>query len=122
MPKITSFEKGAFFDDSMTDDTALAFRTSKGAVVVSGYSHAGICNTCEYAKQDTGQPLHAVIGGFHLLHNEDPPVKETLAYFRAEGHYILMPMHCIDFDIQACFHHEPWGPRPGVGSLIEIDD
>ena len=122
IPRTTSFEKGAFFDDPMIDDTALAFRTSNGAVVVSGCSHAGICNICEYAKLITGQPLHAVIGGFHLLHNEEPPVEETIAYFKHESPEVLMPMHCIDFDIQARFQNEFGGPRPGAGSLIEIDD
>lgn len=122
IPRTTAFEKGAFFDDPMIDDTALAFRTSQGAVVISGCSHAGICNICEYAKQITGQPLHAVIGGFHLLHDEDPPTEQTIAYFKAEKPEILMPMHCIDFDIQARFQQEFGGPRPGAGSLIEIAD
>ena len=122
IPRTTDFEKGAFFDDPMIDDTALAFRTSQGAVVVSGCSHAGICNICEYAKQITAQPLHAVIGGFHLLHNEEPPVEQTIAYFKREKPEMLMPMHCSDFDIQARFQQEFGGPRPGAGSLIEIAD
>ncbi len=122
IPRTTEFEKGAFFDDPMIDDTALAFRTSKGAVVISGCSHAGICNICEYAKLITGQPLHAVIGGFHLLHNEEPPVEQTIAYFKHEKPEVLMPMHCIDFDIQARFQQEFGGPRPGAGSLIEIEE
>ena len=67
VPRVTAFESGKFEDDPMEDDTALAFRTPKGAVVVSGCSHAGICNICEHAKTVTGQRLHAVLGGFHLL-------------------------------------------------------
>ncbi|MGB0505471.1 MAG: MBL fold metallo-hydrolase [Pikeienuella sp.] len=120
VPRVTSFEKGAFFDDPMPDDTALAFQTDKGAVVVSGCSHAGICNICEHAKTVTGQPLHAVIGGFHLLKNEGPPVNETIAYFKAENPRVLAPVHCIDFDIQARLQTEFGYRRPGAGSLIEI--
>jgi len=120
VPRVTTFEKGTFFDDAMPDDTALAFRTPKGAVVVSGCSHAGICNICEHAKAVTGQPLYAVIGGFHLMHAEEPPVDATIAYFKDENPEVLMPVHCVDFDIQARFQTEFGGHRPGAGSLIEL--
>ena len=120
IPRVTDFEKGAFEDDPMVDDTALTFRTPKGAVVVSGCSHAGICNICEHAKTVTGQRLYAVIGGFHLMRNEAPPVDETIAYFERERPDYLMPMHCVDFDIQARFQTTFGGRRPGSGSLIEL--
>ena len=120
IPRANSFEKGCFFEDPMEDDTALAFKTDKGVVVVSGCSHAGICKICEYAKAVTGQPLYAVVGGFHLMHDEDPPVQETIDYFRAEAPGHLMPVHCIDFDIQAAFQTALGYNRPGAGSLIEL--
>ena len=120
IPRVTPFEAGCYKDDPMIDDTALAFRTNKGAVVISGCSHAGICNICEHAKSVTGQDLHAVIGGFHLLHAENPPVAETLEYFAREAPAHLMPMHCIDFDIQALMQQRFGLTRPGSGSLIEL--
>ena len=49
IPRVTSFERGYYYEDPMDDDTALAFRTDKGAVVLSGCSHSGICNICTYA-------------------------------------------------------------------------
>ncbi|MEM9140171.1 MAG: MBL fold metallo-hydrolase [Pseudomonadota bacterium] len=120
IPRVIPFERGAFFDDPMPDDTALAFATDKGAVVVSGCAHAGICNTCEAAKTVTEQKLHAVIGGFHLLHDEDPPVDATIGYFRREAPALLLPMHCIEFDILARFHHELGTRKLGAGDVIEI--
>lgn len=120
IPRVVEFERGAFFDDPMPDDTALAFETEKGVVVVSGCAHAGICNTCEAAKAVTKQPLHAVIGGFHLLHDEDPPVDETIDYFRREKPPLLLPMHCIEFDILARFHNELGTKKLGAGELIEL--
>jgi 7,8-dihydropterin-6-yl-methyl-4-(beta-D-ribofuranosyl)aminobenzene 5'-phosphate synthase len=120
IPRVTAFEKGCFFDDPMEDDTALAFKTEKGVVVVSGCSHAGICNICEAAKAVTGQALYAVIGGFHLMHAEEPPVEETIDYFRCEKPAHLFPVHCIDFDIQAKFQTALGYDRPGAGSLIEL--
>jgi 7,8-dihydropterin-6-yl-methyl-4-(beta-D-ribofuranosyl)aminobenzene 5'-phosphate synthase len=120
IPRITTFEPGCFEDDPMEDDTALAFRTEKGAVVVSGCSHAGICNICEYAKQITGQKLYAVLGGFHLLARENPPVEETISYFRGEAPEVLLPMHCVDFSAQARFHAEFGSPKYGAGSIITL--
>ena len=120
IPRVTAFEKGVFFEDPMKDDTALAFETDKGAVVLAGCSHAGICNICEHAKAVTGQRLRAVIGGFHLIHKEDPPIDETIAYFEAEMPDILLPVHCVEFDIQARMQRRFGYARPGAGSLIDL--
>ena len=120
VPRVTGFERGAFFDDPMPDDTALALRTGKGAVVVSGCSHAGICNICEYAKEVTGQPLYGVIGGFHLMHAEEPPVEATIAYFKREAPPLLLPMHCVDFEYMAAFYEAFSMPRRGAGDVITL--
>lgn len=120
VPRVTSFERGYYYDDPMEDDTALAFRTEKGAVVVTGCSHSGICNICIHAREVTGQPLHAVIGGFHLVHPEKPSVEETIEWFRAEKIPRLLPIHCISFDIQGRLQNEFGYDRPGAGSQIEI--
>lgn len=120
VPRVTSFESGKFEDDPMVDDTALAFRTPKGAVVVSGCSHAGICNICEHAKTVTGQPLHAVLGGFHLLAAENPPVDETIRYFQDEAPEVLLPMHCVDFPTLSKFHQVFGSPKYGAGDVLEI--
>ena len=120
IPRVTPFERGIYLDDPMPDDTALAFATVKGVVVVAGCSHAGICNTCEAAKAATGLPLHAVIGGFHLLHAENPPVTETIDYFKSQSPEILLPMHCVEFDILARFHAELGTQKLGAGDVIEL--
>jgi len=120
IPRVTTFEKGAFFDDPMEDDSALAVVTDKGVAVVSGCSHAGICNICEHAKAVTGLPLYAVIGGFHLMKAEDPPLEETIAYFRQEAPKILLPMHCVEFPYMAAFHAALGTPHCGSGEVIKL--
>lgn len=120
VPRVTSFERGRYYDDHMEDDTALAFRTVEGCVVVTGCSHSGICNICLHAREVTGQPLYAVIGGFHLVHPEKPAVDETIEWLRNEKIPRLLPVHCISFDIQARLQREFGYERPGAGSLIEI--
>lgn len=120
IPRVKAFEKGVFFDDPMPDDTALAFQTDKGVVVVTGCSHSGICNICEHAKSVTGQRLHGVVGGFHLMHKEEPAVEETIAYFEAEAPEVFLPVHCVEFDIQARMQRIFGYSRPGAGSVLEI--
>lgn len=120
IPRRTRFEAGGYKEDPMPDDTALAFRTEHGVVVISGCAHAGICNICEHAKNVTGERLYAVVGGFHLMAEEDPPVEQTIAWFKAEAVPVLLPMHCIDFDIQARFHLELGTRRLAAGDAIEL--
>ena len=120
IPRVTGFEAGHYKGDPMPDDTALAFRTDKGCVVVAGCSHAGICNICEAAMSVTGQALHAVIGGFHLLHDENPPIDQTIDWFRKAQVPVLLPMHCVEFDILARFHTELGTEKLGAGSVIEL--
>ena len=120
VPRVVPFERGYYYEDPMDDDTALAFKTDKGAVVVAGCSHSGICNICTYAKQVTGQSLYAVIGGFHLVHPEKPAVDETIQWFKDEKVPLLLPVHCVSFDIQARLQNEFGYDRPGAGSVIEI--
>jgi 7,8-dihydropterin-6-yl-methyl-4-(beta-D-ribofuranosyl)aminobenzene 5'-phosphate synthase len=120
IPRVVSFERGYYYEDAMEDDTALVFKTDKGAVVLTGCSHSGICNICTYAKSVTGQDLYAVIGGFHLVNQEKPAVDETIDWFKAEKIPRLLPVHCVSFDIQARLQTVFGYDRPGAGSLIEI--
>ncbi|MCR4805964.1 MAG: MBL fold metallo-hydrolase [Clostridia bacterium] len=81
--------------DFLTDDTALAYRAEEGVFVITGCSHSGICNICEYAKQVLGDDrLLGVIGGFHLL-QEGRQLEETIRYFDREKPSLLCPCHCI---------------------------
>jgi len=91
--------------DFITDDTALAIETPKGLVIVTGCSHAGICNIVEYAKKVTGQErVLAVIGGFHLL-GDRHQLEKTIDYFKRRPVAHLYPMHCTDLEALCTFHH-----------------
>ena len=114
IPRQNDFEaqQTAFFSiqadkrqpDFLPDDTALAIGTDKGLVVVTGCSHAGICNICEYAKTVTGEHrLHTVLGGFHLLYDSEV-LEKTIAYFKDQGPVHLYPMHCTALPALARFY------------------
>lgn len=120
IPRIMPFEKGGAGKDPMPDDTAIAIKTAKGAVVITGCSHAGICNICEYAKKITGQSLYAVLGGFHLLGNKENVTEQTIAYFQQEKPEKLFPMHCVDFPNMVKFHTHFGCPKYAAGDTIEL--
>jgi 7,8-dihydropterin-6-yl-methyl-4-(beta-D-ribofuranosyl)aminobenzene 5'-phosphate synthase len=122
IPRKNDFEKGMYKDDKMLDDSAIAIKSKKGVIVISGCSHAGICNICEYAKEITGQKLYAVIGGFHLFENDQKAVNGTIEYFKAEKPEHLYPMHCVDFPTLSKFHSVFGIQKLSTGDKIELSD
>ena len=86
---------GSLEEDTIPEDQALVINTDKGLVVIAGCGHAGIVNTMEYARTITdGKPVHAVLGGFHLLSLTDEKVGWTGAKMREFGVEHVMGAHC----------------------------
>ncbi len=106
--------------DPLPDDTALAIRTPRGLVVVTGCSHAGVCNICEHARKVTGEErLHMVLGGFHLLDDSDI-VDKSIAYFRERQVERLLPMHCTAMPALAKFHTALGIEKASAGDVVEV--
>ena len=122
IPRNTTFEMGMYKNDFMLDDSAIAIKSRKGVIVITGCSHAGIVNICEYAKKITGQKLYAVIGGFHLFENDSKAVNGTIEYFKSEKPKFLYPMHCVDFPTLAKFHSIFGIEKLSTGDVIELSD
>ena len=63
---------GAWEEDDLLDDTALAYRTENGLFIITGCAHSGICNIIEQAKAVCGDDrIIGVLGGFHLFEDDD---------------------------------------------------
>ncbi|WP_028313738.1 MBL fold metallo-hydrolase [Desulfatibacillum aliphaticivorans] len=113
-------EDGEKRPELLPDDTALAVTTPNGLVVITGCSHAGICNICEYAKKVTGQGcIRTVIGGFHLL-DDSKVVEKTIDYFRGQGVESLFPNHCTALPALSAFYQAFKINRLCVGDELEI--
>lgn len=121
IPRVTSFETGVFKDDPMDDDTAIAIASVKGVLVLTGCSHAGVVNICEYAKKVTGKKLHTVAGGFHLFENDPAAVSGAIDYFKTEKLTNIYPLHCIDPPTLVEFYREVGAVKYGAGDIIEIN-
>ena len=104
IPRQNAFEDtgGPFFldaactrPDPLMDDQALFFDTTDGLVVLLGCGHAGVVNTLEHIRHLTGdRPIHAILGGMHLLTAGAERMEQTIAAFRRLDIRRLAPAHC----------------------------
>jgi 7,8-dihydropterin-6-yl-methyl-4-(beta-D-ribofuranosyl)aminobenzene 5'-phosphate synthase len=131
VPRKTAFEKGdrgMFLDpeghetDPIKDDQSLAIRTSKGLVLLLGCCHAGLVNTIEYARAQTGEErLYAVIGGTHLNFCSHEQTEATVRALKDIGIGKISASHCTGFAASARLQREfPGEFHPAnVGYMLE---
>lgn len=104
IPRETDFEDagGRFFldeacakPDPLLDDQSLFFDTADGLVVLLGCAHAGVVNTLRYIRQvAAGRPVHAVLGGFHLLAADANRMSRTLEALAELNPGMIGAAHC----------------------------
>ena len=86
---------GGLQNDYLVDDTALAYRSESGLVIITGCSHSGICNIIRYAREVTDeQRILDVIGGFHLMENDRAGIEQTVKELALFSPASLHPCHC----------------------------
>jgi len=86
-------------EDTIPEDSSVVVETTEGLVVISGCGHAGIVNTCEYARQVTGQKrILAAIGGFHLFPATDDRLDWTAGRLRKFDLGYLLGAHCTGME------------------------
>jgi 7,8-dihydropterin-6-yl-methyl-4-(beta-D-ribofuranosyl)aminobenzene 5'-phosphate synthase len=82
-------------DDELPDDTALSFRSDSGLVIITGCSHAGICNITEYAREVCDEKhVRDIIGGLHLLSPTPKRLQKTGKYLNRLHLNALHAGHC----------------------------
>ena len=83
--------------DMVPDDSALVYRSEKGLVVITGCSHAGICNIVEHAKSVCDEDrVVDIIGGFHLMNPVPKQLEGTIQYLGSLGLEKIYACHCTD--------------------------
>jgi len=110
IPRRNAFEDtgGPFYcdahkhtEDLIPDDQALYALLPEGIVVILGCCHAGVVNTLEYISELTGgQPIHAVIGGTHLLRANAERLAYTAGLLETLSVKVLAPNHCTGLNAQ----------------------
>ena len=86
---------GTNVPDLLPDDSALAFRSDAGLVIITGCSHAGICNITDYARDVCGERrVTDIIGGLHIISPDPQRIQKTGEYLRELHLSALHACHC----------------------------
>ena len=123
LPIGTISAEGTAADDYVQDDSALLYRDETKRFIITGCSHAGICNIVQYANTfpDSGnRPLSGIIGGFHLM-KDDRQLRETVAYLKEHVTGTLYPCHCVSLYAKHCLMKEMPVKEVGVGMTLELN-
>jgi 7,8-dihydropterin-6-yl-methyl-4-(beta-D-ribofuranosyl)aminobenzene 5'-phosphate synthase len=84
-------------EDFLFDDSALAYRSPNGLVIITGCSHAGICNIVEQARRICGESrVIDIVGGLHLLNPPQKQLQATTDYLGALNPMAVHACHCTD--------------------------
>jgi 7,8-dihydropterin-6-yl-methyl-4-(beta-D-ribofuranosyl)aminobenzene 5'-phosphate synthase len=101
-------------------EEALLIETPDGLVVVVGCSHPGIVPMLQQIRATSGRPIHAVVGGFHLLQTPAAEVSGMVAAIKALGVARVGPTHCTGPDAIRLFEsaYKDGFIRGGVGTVV----
>lgn len=107
--------------DTVPEDAALVYVAPEGLVIIVGCSHAGVCNTIEYAKEVCSEHrVVDVIGGFHLQRPSRGHLEGTLAYFQQHRPGQLHACHCTDLASKIALSRVADVREVGVGLTLDF--
>jgi 7,8-dihydropterin-6-yl-methyl-4-(beta-D-ribofuranosyl)aminobenzene 5'-phosphate synthase len=113
-------ESGLEKDDFLFDDSALVYKSPEGLVIITGCSHAGICNIVEYARKVCGdQRVVDIVGGFHLLNPSEEQLQKTIAYMKSLRPALVHACHCTDLSSKIALSGVVDIKEVGVGLTLE---
>lgn len=130
IPRVNDFENkkpvgehclaDGWHDDYVMDDSALVYKQKDGIYIITGCSHAGICNIAEYAKQVTGcSVIKSIIGGLHLFSGNSRQTLATVDYLKQNIEGVIYPCHCTNLAAKFALHKELTVKEVGVGLTLE---
>ncbi len=113
-------KEGAEEDDWVIEDSALAYKSDKGLVIVTGCSHAGICNIIDYARGVCGEDRIAdVVGGLHLQKPATKQLDGTVDFIGKLGMEHIHACHCTDLESKIALSKVVDVKEVGVGLVLE---
>ena len=115
-------DQGVEKDDFIRDDTALAYKSKDGLVIITGCSHSGICNIIEYAKKICNENrVVDIVGGLHLLNPSKEQMELTKSYIKQAGLKALHACHCTDLISKLALSEVAQISEVGVGLVLVYD-
>jgi len=93
-PRFVVEREGSCEIDDFSDEQILVIKSAKGLVVVLGCSHPGVVNILAKVTNVFHEPIHAVIGGTHLIEADTKRIEYTTDYLLKEKIPNIMFCHC----------------------------
>lgn len=87
-------ENGKYELDKFLDEISLGIKTDKGLVVIVGCSHPGIVNILDTIIERTGMDVHTLIGGTHLVKEDDEKINNIIEYLKEKDIKLIGACHC----------------------------
>ncbi len=110
---------GVVEDDYVIEDSAMAYKTDEGLIIITGCSHSGICNIIEKAFEVTGEDkIRDIIGGFHLQSPSEKQLQGTIDYMKKIEPDMVHACHCTDLKSKIALADVVNIKEIGSGSII----
>lgn len=93
-PRFKILQDGEMLPDPYNDEILVAIDSPKGLVVVLGCSHPGMKNMLDAASESIRRPIHAVLGGTHLVEANDQNLLKSLDYLNNGDLEFIGVSHC----------------------------
>ena len=95
MPNIyLTGEMPTYYGGSPLSEQSLVIKTSTGLVIITGCSHPGIVKIIEKVKKNLPDPIYLVLGGFHLMEEDERVIEMIVEKFHELSVKKVGPTHC----------------------------
>lgn len=106
--------------DFLLDDSALAYKSPEGLVIITGCSHSGICNIISASRDILGESrIVDVIGGLHLLQPPKEQLRKTTGFLKEISPLAIHACHCTDLPSKIALSKVVNNKEVGVGLVLE---
>ena len=100
------------------EEHGLCVKTHKGWVLITGCAHPRADNMAEQAKRVTGEAMHLVVGGYHMVRQPEARINAVIDRFEELGVQRAAPCHCSG-DLTRKLFKQRWSGRC---SLVGVGD
>jgi 7,8-dihydropterin-6-yl-methyl-4-(beta-D-ribofuranosyl)aminobenzene 5'-phosphate synthase len=87
-------------------EQAVLVESEKGLVVLTGCAHPGIITILERVKDNLGNRIYMVLGGFHLIEEDRRIIELIISKFCKLGVEKVGPTHCSGKETEKLFKEE----------------
>lgn len=107
-------------EDFILDDTALAYHSDQGLIIITGCSHSGICNITEAARKVCNESrVVDIIGGLHLQKPGEEKMLGTVDHLKQVSPAVVHACHCTDLESKTTLSQTINLAEAGSGLVLE---